>query len=131
MKSKIDKLDVDKLVPIPIDWIKLSDVVKNAKKDVHNAKIKNIEDKISDITILATNATLNAKTNEVNDECIYQNVSITNLATFAILTTIKNKRANVSNLVKKLTITQKLMKLKTKLLIMKMINILLLQNLIR
>ena len=131
MKSKIDKLDVDKLVPIPIDWIKLSDVVKNVKKDVHNAKIKNIEDKISDITILATNATLNAKTNEVNDECIYQNVSITNLATFAILTTIKNKRANVSNLVKKLTITQKLMKLKTKLLIMKMINILLLQNLIR
>ena len=131
MKSKIDKLDVDKLVPIPIDWIKLSDVVKNVKKDVHNAKIKNVEDKISDITILATNATLNAKTNEVNDECIYQNVSITNLATFAILTTIKNKRANVSNLVKKLTITQKLMKLKTKLLIMKMINILLLQNLIR
>ena len=131
MKSKIDKLDVDKLVPIPIDWIKLSDVVKNVKKDVHNAKIKNIEDKISDITILATNATLNAKTNEVNDECIYQNVSITDLATFAILTTIKNKRANVSNLVKKLTITQKLMKLKTKLLIMKMINILLLQNLIR
>ena len=131
MKSKIDKLDVDKLVPIPIDWIKLSDIVKNVKKDVHNAKIKNIEDKISDITILATNATLNAKTNEVNDECIYQNVSITNLATFAILTTIKNKRANVSNLVKKLTTTQKLMKLKIKLLIMKMINILLLQNLIR
>ena len=86
---------------------------------------------MSDITILATNATLNAKTNEVNSECIYQNVSITKLAAFATLTTIKNKRANVSNLVKKLTTTQKLMKLKIKLLIMKMINILLLQNLIR
>ena len=71
------------------------------------------------------------KQNEVNSECIYQNVSITNLAAFATLTTIKNKRANVSNLVKKLTTTQKLMKLKIKLLIMKMINILLLQNLIR
>ena len=37
------------------------------------------------------------KQNEVNSECIYQNVSITNLAAFATLTTIKNKRANVSN----------------------------------
>ena len=28
MKSKVDKLDVDKLVPIPVDLSKLSDVVK-------------------------------------------------------------------------------------------------------
>ena len=44
----------------------LSDVVKNdvVKKDVHNAKIKYIEDKIPDITNLATNTTLNAKINE-------------------------------------------------------------------
>ena len=34
MKSKIDKLNVDKLVPFPVDLSKLSDVVKNdvAKK---------------------------------------------------------------------------------------------------
>ena len=33
-KTKVDKLDVDKLVPVPVDLIKLSDVVKNdvAKK---------------------------------------------------------------------------------------------------
>ena len=48
MKSKLDKLDVHKLVPIPVDLSKLSDAVKNdiVKKDVYNAKIKNIEDKI-------------------------------------------------------------------------------------
>ena len=29
LKSKVDKLDVDKLVPVPINVSKLSDVVKN------------------------------------------------------------------------------------------------------
>ena len=87
MKGKIDKLDVDNSVPSPVDLSKLSDVAKNdvVKKDVYNAKIKYIEDKI----------------------------------------------LNVSNLVKKLTITQELVTLKIKLLlIMVMINILLLKNLI-
>ena len=62
MKSKVDKLVVDELVPAPVDLSKLSDVVKTdvVKKDVYNAEIKNIEEKIPDITNLATNATLNA-----------------------------------------------------------------------
>ena len=69
LKSKVDKLDVDKLVPVPVDLSKLSDVVKNdvIKKDLYNAKIKNIEDKIPDITNLATNTSLNAKINEVKN----------------------------------------------------------------
>ena len=52
MKSKVNKSDIDKLVPPPVDLSKLSDVVKNdsVKKDVYNAKMKNIEDKIPDIT---------------------------------------------------------------------------------
>ena len=56
LKSKIDKLDVDKLVTVPIDLNKLSDAVKSyaVKIDSYNAKIKNIEDKIPDITNLAT-----------------------------------------------------------------------------
>ena len=67
LKSKVDKLDVDKLVSVPVDLSKLSDAVKNdvVTKDVCNAKTKIIEDKISDITNLATNTTLNAKINEV------------------------------------------------------------------
>ena len=70
LTSKEDKLDVDKLVPTPVDLSKLSDVVKKdvAKKDVHETKIKNTENKISDITNLATNASLNFKINEVKGE---------------------------------------------------------------
>ena len=29
IKTEVDKLDIDKLVPIPVDLRKLSDVVKN------------------------------------------------------------------------------------------------------
>ena len=75
---------------MPIDLSKLSGVVKTdfVKKDAYNAKIKNIEDKILDITDLATNASLTA---------------------------VENKIPNVSSLVEeKLAITQKLMKSKKK-----------------
>ena len=87
LESDVDKLDidkfknlptdlnnlkskVDKLVPAPVDLSKLSDVVKKdvVKKDVYDTKIKNIENKIPDITNLATNASLNFKINEVKGE---------------------------------------------------------------
>ena len=98
LKSKVDKLDDDKLVPIPVDLSELSDEVKTdvVKKDVCNAKIKNIEDKIPDITNLATNASFNAKINEVKGEIS----SITNLGTTSALTIAENKIPNVSNLIK-------------------------------
>ena len=78
LKNQVDKLDVDKLVPA--DLSELSDVVKSdvVKKDVYNAKIKHIEDKVPHITTLGTNTTLNDKRNQV-----------------------KNKIPNISNLVKK------------------------------
>ena len=70
MKSKVDKLDVDKLVPVPVDLSKQSDVVKNdvVKKGVYNAKIKKIQDKIPDIINWATNASPDAEINEVKGE---------------------------------------------------------------
>ena len=39
LKSKEDKLDVDKLLPVPVDLSKLNNVVKSdvVKKDVYNA----------------------------------------------------------------------------------------------
>ena len=79
----MDKLDVDKLVLVPIDLSKLCDVVKSdvVQKAVYNAKIKNIEEKIPDIINLATNTTLNAKINEVKNEI----PSITNFAINASL----------------------------------------------
>ena len=44
LKSKVDKLDVDKLIHVPVDLSQLSDVVENdvIKKDVYNAKTNNI-----------------------------------------------------------------------------------------
>ena len=67
LKSKVDKLNIDKLAPVPVDLSKLSNVVKTdvVKKNAYKAKIKNIEDKMPDITNLATKTALNAKTNEV------------------------------------------------------------------
>ena len=81
MKSKVDKLDVDKLVPVPVDLSNLSDVVKNVvKKDAYNANMKNIEDKIP-------NLVLNAKINEVKNKI----PNITNLATNSALIAVENK----------------------------------------
>ena len=67
MKSKVDKLDVNKSVPVPVDLSKLSDIVKNdvVKKDGYNAKMKNIEDKIRNITNLATNSAVTAVENKI------------------------------------------------------------------
>ena len=120
MKSKVDKLDVDKLLPVPVDLSKRTHVVKNdvVKKDVYNPKIKNVEDKMPDIINLANNTTLNTKIDEVKGKIH----NITNLATTAALTAVENKIPNVSNLVKFNGIEKKL-------LIMIMTNILLIQNL--
>ena len=122
LKNKVDKLNVDKLIPVPVNLSKLSDVVKNDvfKKDGYNAKIKHIEDKIHDITNLATNTTLNAKINEVKNKIpsitnLATNSSlnskingkkseipnIANLAATAALTSVENKIPNVGDLVKK------------------------------
>ena len=78
LKSKVDKLNIDKLAQLDVDKLepvlthlkKLSNVVKNdaVKKDVYDAKIKHIEDNIPSITNLDTNAAINAKINEVKNE---------------------------------------------------------------
>ena len=100
MKRKVDKLDFDKLVPVPVDLSELSDVVKNdvVKQYVYNAKIRYIKGKIPNINNLATNTTLNAKISEVNNEI----PRITNLTTTATLNAkineVKNKIPNIINL---------------------------------
>ena len=48
LKTEVDKLDVDRLVPVPVDFSKLSDVVKNdvVKKTVYDklvAKVNSID----------------------------------------------------------------------------------------
>ena len=98
LTNKVDKLDIDKLVPVPVDLSKLSDVVKYVvKKDVYNAKIKDVQNKIPNITNLATNTTLNVKRNEIKSEI----PSITNFAATAAfnaeITEIKHKIPNMTN----------------------------------
>ena len=48
LKTEVDKLNIDKLAPVPVDLSKLSDVVKNdvVKKTVYDklvAKVNNID----------------------------------------------------------------------------------------
>ena len=121
LKSKAGKLDVDRFAPIRVDLSRQSDVVKNGviKEDAYNVKIEISEDKIPNITTLATNTTLNAKTNEIKGEipsitnfntAIALNdkmnevknkiPNITNIATTTALTAVENKIPNVSNFVK-------------------------------
>ena len=139
LKTEVDKLDIDKLVPVPADLSKLSNVVNNevVKKTEYDklvTKVNNIdtgtgkfilksdydadklelEKKIPDTSNLATKAALTTIENKIPN--------ISNLATKAALNTIENKIPDVSNLVKKVTMTLKLKILKT--------NILLLLNLI-
>ena len=87
-------------------------------------KISDAIKRIPDTSGLVKNTDYNAKISEIENKI----PSISGLATNSALTAVENKIPNVRNLVKKQSITQKLVKLKRKLLIMIMINILLLQN---
>ena len=118
LKNKVGKLDVDKLIPVPVDLSKLTCVKDDVnKRDVYDVKITNIEDKIPD----TTNVSLNAKINEVKGEIC----SITYLATTTTLTAVEDKIHNISNLVK----NAKISKIENKV-AMIMIDILLLNNLL-
>ena len=145
LKTEVEKLDIDKLVPVPADLSKLSDVVKNdvvkkAKHDKLVAKVNNIdtsdfllktkyqtdkmelEKKIPDVTDFVKKAKPTELENKIPD--------VSSLATKTALTAVENKIPSVSNLVKKQIITLKLQKLKRNLLIIIMTNILQLQSLI-
>ena len=99
MKSKVDKLDVDKLIPVSVDLTKLIDVAKDdaGKEDVYNAKIINIENEITDITNLATNSTPNAKINEANGKITTINNLVTNAFLNDKINDVKNEMPSTTN----------------------------------
>ena len=125
LKAEVGKLDIDKLMPVPTDLSKLSDVVKNdgIKKDVYDklpAKVNTIplnnidtskfvlktkydtgkselENKIPDFSSLVKKTDYNTKISEVEGKI----PDISNLATKTALTTVEDKIPSVSNLVKK------------------------------
>ena len=120
LKTEVDKLDIDKLVPVPTDLSKLSNVVKNdvVKKDVCNklvTKVDNIdtggfalktkydadksklENKIPDASGLVKKTDYDSKIADI--KCRIPDIS--GLATKTALTAVENKIPSVSNLVNK------------------------------
>ena len=120
LKTEVDKLDIYKLVPVPVDLSKLSDIVKNdvVKKTVCDklvAKVNSIdtsgfvlktkydtdkselENKIPDTSGLVKKTDYNAKITEIEGKI----PSISGLATNPALTTVKNEIPDISSLVKK------------------------------
>ena len=121
LKTEADKLDIDKLVSVPVDLSKLSDVVKNGvvKKTVYDkliAKVNNIytsrfilktkydqdkseiKNKVPDASGFVKKTDYNAKIIEIEDKI----PDISSLATRTALTAVKNKIPKISNLVKKI-----------------------------
>ena len=119
LKTEADKLDIDKLVAVPTDLSKLSNVVKNdvvkktdsnklvtkvdntntndfVLKTKYNAGKTELENKIPDISGLVKKTDYNTKITEIEGS----NPDISNLATKTALTTVENKIPSVSNLVK-------------------------------
>ena len=80
------------------------------KKTQYDAKIKNIEGKIPDISNLATKSNLNTRINEVKNEI----PSITGLATTFALTAVENKIPSISNLLKKTEFDTKIREIENK-----------------
>ena len=130
LKTEVNKLEIDKLVQVPVDLSKLSDVVKNdvVKKAVYNqlvAKVNNIdtsdfvlktnyqtdktelEKKIPDVTNLVKKAKLTELENKISD--------VSSLVTKIALTTVENKIPDVSSLVKKTDCKTKITEIEKKL----------------
>ena len=120
LKTEVDKLDIDKLVSVPADLSKLSNVVNNdvvKKTEYGNLanKVNNIDtsrfilktkydaDKLElektffDTSNLIKKSDYNTKISEMAGKI----PSITNLATKTALTTVENIIPSTSNLVKK------------------------------
>ena len=126
MKSKVAKLNVDKIVPVSVDLSKISDITNLATNTTLNAKTNDeVKGEIPCVTNLAISTALNAKITEVKNKIPY----ITSWATNNALISVENKIPNISNFVKKLTVTRNLTLEIKLLLIIIMINILLLKNL--
>ena len=133
LKTEVDKLDIDKLVSIPVDLSKLSDVVKNdVKKTVYEklvAKVNNVdtsdfvlktqynadktelENKIPDTSGVVKKTNYNTIITELENKI----PDISNLATKTGLTAVENKIPSVSNFVKQTDYNTKITELENKL----------------
>ena len=115
LKSEVDKLDVDKLKPIPTDLSKLSDVVKNdvVKKTDYNKVVTKVDNVDTSDLVKKTDYNKKVTENKIPDASSFvkktdYNTKITdtsNLATKTALTTVENKIPDTSNLPTKTALT--------------------------
>ena len=101
LKPEVDKLDIDKLAPVPVDMSKLSDVVKNDvfKKAVYNklvAKENNID---------TSDFVLKTKYQTHKTELEKKIPNLTDLVKKTKLTELENKIRDVSSLSTKTALT--------------------------
>ena len=130
LKTEVDKLAIDKLVPVPVDLSKLSDAVKNyvVKKTVFAKLVAKVNNTDTIGFVLKTNYNANKtklekKTPDVTDfvkktkltELENNFPDISNLATKAALTAVENKIPDVSTLVKKTNYNTKVTEIENKL----------------
>ena len=119
LKTEVDKLAMEKLVPVLADLSKLSDVVKNdvAKKAVYDKLVAKLNSIGSSAFVLIfkydTDKTKSEKNSDTSDlvkktnynikitEIVGKIRSISGLATKTALTAVENKIPNVISLVKK------------------------------
>ena len=134
LKSKVDKLDVNKLTAVPVDLSKLGNVVKNdiVKKTVYDklvakvnnintsglvtktdyiTKITEIEDKIPDSSTFVKKTDYNTKITEIEGKI----PDISGLATKTALTTVENKIPGIGGLIKKTDYNTKITNIENKL----------------
>ena len=143
LKTKVDKLDIEKLVLVPTDLSKLSYLVKNdvVKKDVYNKLIVKVDDIYTNDFVLKTKydkSELEKKIPNVTDfikkakltELWNKTPDISNLATKTALTALGNKISDVSNLFKKTDYNTKVTEIENKLNSHNHDKILILQSLI-
>ena len=134
LKTEVDKLDIDKLVPVPVDLIKLivvlkNDVVKNTVYDQLVVKVNNIdtgdfvlitnyqtdktelEKKIADTSGLAKKTDCNSEIAQIEGKI----PDVRNLTTKAALTAAENKIPSVSRLIKETDYNTKITEIENKL----------------
>ena len=96
LKTEVDKLDVDKLVSVPVNNIDTSGFALKTKYDVDKSEL---EKKIPDTSELVKKTNYNNKITEIENKI----PSVSGLAKNAALAAVENKIPNIDSLVKKKT----------------------------
>ena len=136
LKTEVDKLDIDKLTPVPNDLAKLRNVVKNDVINEYNElvtkvdniditnfvkktkyekdgsdfedKISKIDKKVPDVSGLVKKTDFNTRVTKIEGKI----PSVTGLATNSELTAVENKIPDVSSLVTKTDYAAEITKIK-------------------